>query len=276
MTAYEECLEGLLKHLDSMLPVCRELGIYILIDLHTSPGGRNTDNEWNLFKEKRFQNTFISLWRKIAQRYRNESIVWGYDLVNEPVEGIVPEDLMDWRELAIATIQRIRTIDTEHAIIIEGEPWGGANALIDLEPVPFDKIIYSFHMYEPYTFTHQNIYNNISPITYPDMVDGKIWNINQIRLSMKRVLDWQRDYNVHIYVGEFSAIRWAPGNSTYAYMRDVIDVFEENDWDWAYHAFRKWSDWSVEHIGDKYNTQTAPVPTDRQILLMNWLKKNQH
>ena len=61
MTAYEEWLEGSLTHLDSMLSVCRELGIYILIDLHTPPGGRNTDNEWNLFKEKRFQNAFISL-----------------------------------------------------------------------------------------------------------------------------------------------------------------------------------------------------------------------
>ena len=62
--------------------------------------------------------------KKLHKRYKNESIVWGYDLVNEPVEGIVPKDLIDWCELAIATIQRIRTIDTEHAIIIEGEPYG--------------------------------------------------------------------------------------------------------------------------------------------------------
>ena len=38
--AYEAWLETALKHLDSMLPVCRQLGIKILLDLHTPPGGR--------------------------------------------------------------------------------------------------------------------------------------------------------------------------------------------------------------------------------------------
>ena len=183
---------------------------------------------------------------------------------------------MDWRELAIATIQRIRAIDSEHAIILEGAPWGGPGALVDLEPVPFDKIVYSFHMYEPGTFTHQNVYYDVAPVSYPGVIDGKMWDKSQLRLNMKRVLDWQRAYNVHIYVGEFSAIRWAPGNSAYEYLRDVIDIFEENEWDWAYHAFREWPGWSVEHTGDKYNTQHSPIPTNRQILLMDWFKKNQH
>ncbi|CAF0784377.1 unnamed protein product [Adineta ricciae] len=274
--AYEAWLESALQHLDSMLPVCRELGLHILVDLHTLPGGRNNESTNNLFKEKRFQDTFLSLWEKIARRYKNESIIWGYDLANEPIEGIVPDDIMDWRDLAIATIQRIRAIDSEHAIILEGAPGGGAGALIDLQPVPFDKIVYSFHMYQPSTFTHQNIYDDVTPISYPGVIDGKMWDKNELRLNMKRVLDWQRAYNVHIYVGEFSAIRWAPGNSAYEYLRDVIDIFEENEWDWAYHAFREWAGWSVEHTGDKYNTQHAPIPTNRQILLMDWFKKNQH
>ncbi|CAF0860482.1 unnamed protein product [Adineta steineri] len=276
ISAYEIWLESALKHLDSMLPVCRELGMHILIDLHTPPGGRNDEKECNLFKEKRFQDTFISLWEKIARRYKNESIIWGYDLVNEPVEGIVPDDVMDWQQLATVTIEHIRAIDSEHAIIIEAAPWGGPGALADFEPLPFSKIVYSFHMYEPGTFTHQSVYDDIPPVPYPGIIDGKMWNKDQLRVNMKRVLDWQHDYNVHIYVGEFSAIRWAPGNSAYAYLRDVIDIFEENNWDWAYHAFREWPGWSVEHIGDKDNTQYSPIPTDRQNLLMNWFTQNEH
>ncbi len=57
--AYEVWLESELKHLD--------------------------EKECHLFTEKRFQYTFLSLWEKIAQRYKNESIIQGYDLVNEPV-----------------------------------------------------------------------------------------------------------------------------------------------------------------------------------------------
>ena len=274
--AYLVWLESSLQHLDSMLPVCRQLGIHILIDLHTQPGGRNSESECNLFKEKRFQDTFLTLWEQIARRYKNESIIWGYDLVNEPVEGLVPYDLMDWRDLAMAAVQRIRVIDSEHAIIIEGAPWGGPGALADLEPLPFSKLVYSFHMYEPGEFTHQNVYNNVPPISYPGLISGQMWDKEQLRKNMKRVLDWQLDYNVHIYVGEFSAIRWAPGNSAYAYLQDAIDIFEENNWDWAYHAFREWPGWSVEHIGDKNNTQLASVPTDRQKLLTDWFKKNEH
>ena len=181
---------------------------------------------------------------------------------------------MTWRELAITTVQRVRAIDPEHAIIIEAAPAGGASTISSFEPLPFDKIVYSFHMYDPGEFTHQNINDDFLPISYPGMINGRMWDKERLRQAMQSAVDWQRDYNVHIYVGEFSAIRWAPGNSTYAYLRDVIDIFEENGWDWAYHAYREFQGWSVEHIGDKKNPQRSPIPTNRQQLLMDWFKKN--
>ena len=63
--AYEAWLESALKLLDSMIPVCRQLGIHILIDLHTTPGGRNEAKECNIFREKRFQDTFLLLWKRL-------------------------------------------------------------------------------------------------------------------------------------------------------------------------------------------------------------------
>lgn len=277
ISAYETWLESSLQQIDSMLPICRQLGIHILIDLHTPPGDRNEKNECYLFKEKGFQDIFVSLWEKIAQRYKYESIIWGYDLVNEPVEGIVSTDVMNWRDLAIATVQRIRTVDSEHAIIIEAAPWGSADALAAFEPLPSDKIVYSFHMYTPSEVTHQNVNNNVPPVPYPGVINGVTWNKDQVRLYLKLVLDWQKIYNVHIYVGEFSCILWAPNDSAYNYLSDVIDIFEENEWDWAYHAFREWQGWSVEHIGNKSGyTEISKVPTNRQILLMDWFKNNEH
>ena len=50
-----------------------------------------------------------------------------------------------------------------------------------------------------------------------------------------------------ILVGEFSAAAWAKGAD--AYIRDCIEVFDSYGWDWAYHAFREWPGWSVEHEG---------------------------
>ena len=70
------------------------------------------------------------------------------------------------------------------------------------------------------------------------------------------------------------AIRWAPENSAYNYLRDIIDIFEEYGWDWSYHAFREWNGWSVEYTEDKNNNAPAPEPTNREILLRSFFEKN--
>ena len=51
------------------------------------------------------------------------------------------------------------------------------------------------------------------------------------------------------------------------YLRDCIELFEENGWDWAYHAFREWNGWSVEHGPDKQDNSRSKSPTDREQLL---------
>ncbi len=88
------------------------------------PAGRNQDKECLIFKERSYQEAFVENWEKIARRYRGNKTVWGYDLVNEPVEGMVGEGLMDWRALCEVTAKKIRAIDAEHAIVVEPAPWG--------------------------------------------------------------------------------------------------------------------------------------------------------
>jgi hypothetical protein len=88
------------------------------------------------------------------------------------------------------------------------------------------------------------------------------------------VRDFASDYGVAIYIGEFGSIRWAPDNSSYRYLKDCIDVFEEEGWDWAYHAFREWDGWSVEHGSDKNDRRRSTEPTDRELLLRSWFEKN--
>jgi len=83
--------------------------------------------------------------------------------------------------------------------------------------------------------------NNAMGVTYPGKIGGHEWNKEQIRRALAPAMRYQNDYHVPIYIGEFSAIRWAPGAA--AYLRDLIEVMEENQWDWAYHAFREWDGW---------------------------------
>jgi hypothetical protein len=108
------------------------------------------------------------------------------------------------------------------------------------------------------------------------VIEGKRWDKAQLEAAMKPAVDFQKNYGVHIYVGEFSAIRWAPGDSAYRYLKDLIELFEAHGWDWTYHAFREWDGWSVEHGPDGPDHRPAATPTSRETLLRGWLAKNGH
>jgi len=131
-------------------------------------------------------------------------------------------------------------------------------------------------MYLPHAFTHQGVHSEwTKQLSYPGEIQGQVWDKARIKLALKPAIDFANNFGVHMYVGEFSAIRWAPDKSAFRYIRDCIEVFEELGWDWTYHAFREWTGWSVEHTTDKDNPAAAPEPTERQKLLMQWLAKNE-
>ncbi len=266
---YDRWLEETMAEVDRLLPACEELGIKVVIDLHTPPGAGKA-GEWLMFQEKAYQEKFIEAWDKLVRRYKDQPAVWGYDLLNEPFEGKVGEGLMGWRELAEHVAKRVRAIDPQRAIIVEPGPHGGWDNLPFFEPIDVPGIIYSVHVYDPLRFTHQGIFDG-QPIgvSYPGEIDGKRWDKDAIRANLELVRQYQLDYNVPIYVGEFSAPRWAPGDSAANYLRDCIDVFEEYGWDWSYHAFREWHAWNVE-LGPNPDDQTpAGGPTSRQKALMD-------
>lgn len=81
---YDARLNGMLDHFEKMFPLGYRKGIRFVIDLHTLPGGRYESGEMAMFHEKEYADHFIADWKKIAERFKNNPAVWGYDLVNEP------------------------------------------------------------------------------------------------------------------------------------------------------------------------------------------------
>jgi hypothetical protein len=51
---YQAWLESALTEFDSIAPVLREIGLNVLLDLHTSRGGRDQQNRWRLFNDTQF------------------------------------------------------------------------------------------------------------------------------------------------------------------------------------------------------------------------------
>jgi hypothetical protein len=275
LDAYDLWLRGRLDHLDSILPECKRNGIKVVVDLHTPPGGEIADQpDWSLFQQKRLQDRFLAVWDKIAHRYKDSDVVWGYDVCNEPRDDDAAPGLMDWQHLAERSARLIRSIDPRHAIIIESIN-GDVRTLAFLKPIAVPGVVYSVHMYAPTAFTFQGLDMPQPPVDYPGTIDGKQWNRDQMAAYLADVVKFQHRYHVPIYIGEFSAIRWAPGLSGERYLNDAIGIFEQNGWDWSYHAFREWQGWSPEYGTDRNATAPETAETPREELLRSWYAKNQ-
>ena len=279
LAAYDRWLQSALTKLDSVLPWCEKYRLRVVVDLHSPPGGGITGGGYagsdrGLFTDAASQRKFVEVWRHIARRYKDSRAIWGYDLANEPVESAAGEELADWQGLAQRAAEAIRAIDAQRTIIVEPPDWGDPSGLRELCPLTVPNVVYSVHMYLPHAFTHQGVGGRGKSYRYPGEIDGKQWDKTALEAALKPVVDFQRRYGVHIYIGEFSAIRWAPDGSACRYLKDLIDIFEAHDWDWSYHAFREWDGWSVEHGGNPDDHRRAVVPTDREKLLRSWFAKD--
>lgn len=64
----------------------------------------------------------------------------------------------DWQRIMEVTVKAIRAVSADLTIIATGACGGSITGLTDLDP-DFDdaNIYYSFHMYEPHSFTHQRL-----------------------------------------------------------------------------------------------------------------------
>jgi endoglucanase len=267
---YDVELENELKKLDNILGWCREYGLMVVVDLHSLSR--------MCFINVAAQNKLIETWEKIAARYRNEGSIWAYDIVNEPTqrEHSGADGVLIWEDLAEKVAHKIRLVDPVKPIIVESL-FAGPEGFHDLRPLDFSipRIIYSAHMYTPTAFTHQGVHPEDSiPCVYPGTINGTLWDKDRLIDALKPVKEFQDKYRVPVFIGEFGAVRWAPSNSAYNYLKDCIDIFELYGWDWCYHAFREWQGWSVEHNEDRNNLTLSEVSNKRQQLLRMLFKKN--
>lgn len=275
LAEYDKWFLAKLDELDQALVACRKYGLRVVVDMHSPPGGRYENSDMAIFNEKPYADHWVKLWEGVARRYQGNDVIWGYDLINEPVQSKPsPDGVGDYLRGQERVARAIRAIDPKVPIIIEATDWDSPGGYGELQPLDIPNLIYQVHMYVPGEFTHQGVHSKPkSPIAYPGPISGREWNKDTIRATLAPVREFQLAYNVHIYVGEFSAIRWAPGAAKY--LSDCIEVFEEYGWDWTYHAYREWSGWSLEHGPDEKDQQPTAQPCDRKQVVLGWFAKNQ-
>ncbi len=119
------------RRIDDLLAWCARHELWVLLDLHGAPGGQtgtNIDDSRHgrpeLFMDRRWRDLTIRLWEEIARRYRHDTVVLGYDLLNEPLpnewQHTYASELVElYRDLTAA----IRAIDPDHLLMYEGSHW---------------------------------------------------------------------------------------------------------------------------------------------------------
>ena len=274
---YDQWLNAKLDHYEKMFRIGYEkYGLRFVIDLHTPPGGRNENRDMAMFYEKPYADHFIEVWKRIATRFKGNPAVWGYDLVNEPVQSQpAPYDYWNLQRMAA---EAVRAIDPDTPIIIESNNWDSPSAFSYLPPLEMKDVIYQVHMYVPGNFTHQLVGNNfgekgqVQKVAYPGLIAGVEYDREALRKVLAPVRDFQQKYGARIFVGEFSAAVWAPGAEKY--LADCISLFEEYGWDWTYHAYREWNGWSLEHAGDWPDEVRPSADNPRKRVLLEGFSRN--
>ncbi len=136
---------------DTFLGWCRTYGIEVILDMHAAPGAQNagnisdSDGEARLWTEPDpYQDWTVEIWTEIARRYADETLIIGYDLINEPVlPASVPASAL--RALYARLATAIREVDPNHILFIEGNYY--ATDFSALETPVDETMVYAFHKY---------------------------------------------------------------------------------------------------------------------------------
>jgi endoglucanase len=219
---YEWENEDGLKMADSFVKWGLAQDLNVIIDLHHSEFDGSIPDAGSTER-------IVSLWQKIAERYKrtNPEKVF-FELRNEP-HNIAAEA---WRQQANEVIRVVRRIAPRHTLIVGFHDWNGRQALIDSKPFDDRNIIYTFHYYDPFLFTHQGAtwagpgLDEVRDVPFPASEQIKIripeksrgqWVESMIKTydtasgaekmfeDLRAAKDWSLRNKVPIFAGEFGS-----------------------------------------------------------------------
>lgn len=259
-----------------VLDLGQKYGIKVIIDLHMVPGGNDTQkNSPGIFGSDEAVTRFVALWERMATKFKDHPALYGYGLFNEPRQNYPTK--YDYWEIQHKAAQAIRRIDPETPIYVASNLRSSQYTFDYLSPMKLKNIIYEVYCYDPFAYTHTPYSKRDREAgkprpTYPGTFYGAPWNLEGVRNRLKAVKRFARDHQAKIYVGEFSTRACLDGADQF--LRDYITVFEENQWDWTYHAFREAKIWSLEYAGPSDDELEPSQDNPRKRVLLEAFRKN--
>jgi endoglucanase len=211
-------LNNVLTQIDYVLNLCNKYGFKLVIDYHN---GDLNDNNYLTETPK-----IINLWLILAKRYKGVSADnLLFEIYNEPL----PMNPQIWKDAAYNITTAIRKIDTKRTLIVGASNYNSIYELSRFVRLADENIIYTFHFYEPFLFTHQGaewVGDQVATTGVPFPYNAEnfptlnakaknTWgetNYNQYRLDgteqalfdkLTIIKKWGDKYNVPILCGEY-------------------------------------------------------------------------
>jgi aryl-phospho-beta-D-glucosidase BglC (GH1 family)/flagellar hook assembly protein FlgD len=246
-------------HIDRIIELCADRGLYVLLDLHGAPGAQSEQDNTGrmnfnqLFKEDQqvmcggenvtvgecYRRRTVELWQAMAARYQDNTAVAGYDLLNEPAGAPSPDAL--W-QLYDRLYDAIRSIDSSHLIVMEGlwvDPnrWPAVTSDWEWLPDPkssnWNNIAYQFHYY------CWSCATGPTPVPVATQITSQQTFLDE---KFSAADSKQFDYDVPLMIGEFTGFGVRP------VWEDYLNRFNQHGWswtNWSYKTYDSPSEWGL-------------------------------
>jgi endoglucanase len=205
-----------------------------------------------------FVPQFADFWRALAQHYASwdpERVF--FEVLNEP-----EQERYRWIGIQAKVVASIRQGAPQHTIITAGARWSNNDELSFLEPVRDPNVIYNFHFYSPYLFTHQGatwgvyFWHWVKGVRYPSTRESaeqaargvpeaadrlevirygyEHWNADRIDGEISQIAEWGRQHNVPLLCDEFGVFRqYSDSHDRAEWIEDVRKSLERNRIGWT-------------------------------------------
>lgn len=278
--AFERISPSDFQKLKDTLDQAQNHGIRIVIAPLSLPGSRwrqknNNQNDLRIWQNEEYQNQAIRFWRQLSFLHKDHPAIIGYNILNEPHPELL-FGITDFREINFHAwyksvkgttadlnlfyhkiSEAIREEDPNTPIILDTGLYATPWAIRYLTPITDPRILYSFHMYEPYEYTTKRINNG--QYQYPGFDSfSTYWNEDSIKQFLQPISDWQMQYQIpssQILVGEFGCARTSEGANRY--LESLIRSFDTQNWHWAFYSFR-------EDCWDSIDYELGPGTLDKK------------
>jgi aryl-phospho-beta-D-glucosidase BglC (GH1 family) len=248
-----------IARLDQTVKQITTTGLVVVLDIHPEP-------VWVKTSESTEDGTaeFFAFWKSFAAHFGGTDPEKVYfEVMNEP-NGV---DLYRWAGEEARAVAVIRAQAPRHTIIVGGANWNGINGLQALEPFHDDNLVYTFHDYNPMTFTHQGATwagealkplhgvpypsspENVAPLV-AELPDGPAkkdlawygqqrWNITTMEKEIGVAVDWAKQRHVPLWCGEFGVfIEHSNPADRDRWLTDMRKTLEKNGIGWNMWDYR--------------------------------------